>query len=102
MRRHLLIVLTLATLLAPGGAAEARPRLDRMFGAHHGYWVRTSGPWADVKGVMALPGGAVAVLGADGTLARITGGGRPDWGFGIDGVVDPWETTEVRDVQMLR
>lgn len=102
MRRHLLTVLTLTALLALGGSAQARPRLDRAFGAHHGYWVRTTGPWADVKRVMALPGGAVAVLGANGTLARITGGGRPDWGFGADGVVTPLELAGVLDVQMLR
>jgi hypothetical protein len=79
MRRHLFILLILAFLVTPVTVAGARPRLDREFGLHRGYWLRTSGPWSEVKQVLALPGGAAMVLDGRGTVGHVTGGGRPDY-----------------------
>lgn len=95
MRRHILASLAapataIATLaLAVGPVAAAPPRLDRSFGLHHGYWLRSSAPWAGPERVVGLPGGVAVVISQDGKVARVAANGRLDAGWGVHGELDP-------------
>jgi hypothetical protein len=81
------VVLT-AALTAPGAAVAKAPRLDRSFGIHHGFWVRTDGAWAKADRAFGGPGGSAYVTTEDGYALRIGANGRPDRRWATGGVLD--------------
>jgi hypothetical protein len=80
-----------AALTTTPATALAKPRLDKGFGLHHGYWVRADGPWASPLFLAAPTRGTVLVAGPDARFARIGADGKPDDGWGTGGAVDAVE-----------
>jgi uncharacterized delta-60 repeat protein len=86
MLRKTLVAAAAATLVAVPAAAQAAPGdIDPTFGAPRGFVNDGGGDIA--TGVVALPGGGVAVLSRDGALISYTATGARDAGFGTDGRV---------------